>query len=281
MNHDSLRLVAKIKFTGRIVTLTGLHIGGSDVGLKIGGADQVVVKDPKTGRPYIPGSSLKGKIRCLLEKAGFCCDGNGIDIGRHRRRLDRAGEMIQVPPCKCGKCKVCELFGIPADAIRELGQEKGVDRVLMGRLIFRDAPLDEECARRMDSWRYISAPYVEIKTEVAIDRLTSAANPRNFERVPANAEFRFETIMDIWDNDPVAEYISLFLEGFRLLANDYLGGNGTRGYGAVRIILEDIRKIDLTKAGSDFTQWTPDGISVPWVEPPYSTEVTGVSSSNT
>ncbi len=59
-------LKGKLIISGYITTETGLHIGGISETLKIGGVDIQVIKDP-LGRTYIPGSSLKGKIRSLLE----------------------------------------------------------------------------------------------------------------------------------------------------------------------------------------------------------------------
>jgi len=55
------------KLTGQIELLSGLHIGGGDDTMKIGGIDNGVIKDINTDKPYIPGSSLKGKMRSLLE----------------------------------------------------------------------------------------------------------------------------------------------------------------------------------------------------------------------
>lgn len=102
-----MQLKRKIIVEGDIKLLTGLHIGGSEQEIKIGGVDNPVIK---TGdRPYIPGSSLKGKLRSLLEKK-------------------EGKETI----CVCGECNVCRLFGTSAEKARE-----------PGRLIVRDSePLD-------------------------------------------------------------------------------------------------------------------------------------------
>lgn len=67
MNNKG-KLTRKIKIEGRIIALSGLHIGGSNTGMSIGGADATVVRNPLTNEPYIPGSSLKGKMRSLLER---------------------------------------------------------------------------------------------------------------------------------------------------------------------------------------------------------------------
>ena len=90
--------------------------------------------------------------------------------------------------------------------------------------------------------------YAEIKTEVAIDRITSAATPRQQERVLAGTTFGpFQMIQSFYtqgQGDPQAQLeneIQLFdtvLKGMELLADDYLGGSGSRGYG--QIAFEDL-----------------------------------------
>ena len=59
-------LLGKIMITGTLTALTGLRVGGASGGLKIGGVDLNVITDPQ-GKPYIPGSSIKGKTRALAE----------------------------------------------------------------------------------------------------------------------------------------------------------------------------------------------------------------------
>jgi len=61
-------LLGRILITGGIRAVTGLHIGGSPGALAIGNVDMPVIRNPVTGQPYIPGSSLKGKMRSLSEK---------------------------------------------------------------------------------------------------------------------------------------------------------------------------------------------------------------------
>src|SRR5574342_1059818 len=63
-----LRLVGKLILAGELHCETGLHIGAGKGSLEIGGADNPVVKDA-FGRPYVPGSSLRGKLRALLEQS--------------------------------------------------------------------------------------------------------------------------------------------------------------------------------------------------------------------
>jgi CRISPR-associated protein Csm3 len=54
----------RLKYTATLEVMTGLHIGGESGDFEIGGLDNPVVKT--RGEPYIPGSSLKGKMRSLL-----------------------------------------------------------------------------------------------------------------------------------------------------------------------------------------------------------------------
>src|SRR5689334_12394819 len=65
---QEIRLLGRIFLQGSIRLKTGLHIGGAASTLSIGGVDNQVIRDSLTGRPYIPGSSLRGKMRSLSEK---------------------------------------------------------------------------------------------------------------------------------------------------------------------------------------------------------------------
>lgn len=226
MTDAKAHLVKKLIFSGNITTLTGLHIGGSEVGLQIGGADKVVVRNPKDNTPYIPGSSLKGKMRALLERAHCTAHADFV-------RDDQHG------PCKCGDCDVCSVFGVSV-------AEKNRDRTQAGRLLVRDAMMtNASVVSRMPN---LLTDYTELKTEVSIDRLTSAANPRNFERVPAGAEFSFELVLNLFEGDAEHKFVGLIEEGLRLVAYDAIGGQSSRGYGRVRIQLD--RRVEL--ATTDF-----------------------------
>ena len=56
----------KIIIKTDLTVLTGLHIGSSDAYSAIGTVDSPVIKSSKDGKPIIPGSSLKGKLRSLI-----------------------------------------------------------------------------------------------------------------------------------------------------------------------------------------------------------------------
>lgn len=203
-NQDNgFKLVKKIFIGGTIEAKTGLSIGGSSVGLEIGGADKVVVRNPLTNQPYIPGSSIKGKMRSLLEKLeGKIGTGGG--------------------PCNCGTCLICQVFGVAAEK-----------KKMPARLIVRDSDLKNP--ELLEKSKFTDMPYTEVKTEVVIDRITSAATPRSFERVPAGAIFNLKLVCNIYQGDEEQEILDKVFEALTLVQEDYLGGSGTRGYGEVKI----------------------------------------------
>lgn len=209
----SIRLKGKVFIEGRIRAVTGLHIGAGRAAIEIGGQDNPVVRDPLTRRPYIPGSSLKGKIRSLLERR----DGLPLNqaIGQSRIHICKR-------PAEFQGCAVCHIFGIP-------GNEPHSQPT---RLVVRDVPMTPESADRLGDLD-LDTPYAEIKWEVAIDRITSAANPRQVERVPAGAEFGpAQLVFSVYEGDDPAWFRTL-IDGLVMLEDDYLGGYGSRGSGRV------------------------------------------------
>lgn len=234
------KLEKKVFINGTIETKTGLSVGGSSVGLEVGGADKVVVRNPITNQPYIPGSSLKGKMRSLLEKLE-----NQLTI-----KKDDKGNLTAMP-CKCGKCLICQVFGVSAE-------EEG----LPTRLIVRDSELKE--VEELLKAKNTDMPYTELKTEVVIDRITSAATPRQFERVPAGAVFSLNLICNIYEGDDEKELLDKIFEGLKLVQDDYLGGSGTRGYGEVKFKIEEpIKYKDQDSYEKDSGKNNLDGVNVP------------------
>jgi CRISPR-associated protein Csm3 len=207
-----MKLLDKIVLKGTITLETGMHIGGAKTALDIGGLDLPVIKTPK-GVPYIPGSSLKGKIRTLLaKKEGYLDIENDSDILRKMF----GGLEVREEPKKNRKYRPQEIT----------------------RLIFRDAYLDVEKFKQdfPEKEVKLETEFSEVKTENTIDRKTGKAqHPRTIERVPAGAVFHFEIILDKYDTDNSDEFEAKLKEGFALLEKDYLGGSGTRGYGKVKI----------------------------------------------
>ncbi len=219
-----IQLQGRIFLTFDIIAKTGLHIGGSDEGISIGGVDKTVIRDPLTNYPYIPGSSLRGKIRSLSEKYTGAVQNNPIG-------------GVTIHTCKTeaeyNECDICHIFGLPGE--KEFSSPT--------RLIVRDVHLTQASAKALNEIR-TDLPYTEVKTEVAIDRVTSAANPRQMERVPAGAVFgKAEMVYSVYHGDGFDRAADLrrfntVITGLQLLEDDYLGGLGSRGSG--RVVLQAI-----------------------------------------
>jgi CRISPR-associated protein Csm3 len=95
-----------------------------------------------------------------------------------------------------------------------------------------DAPLDPESITPQMR-ENLDDELTEVKSENAVDRITSQANPRTLERVPAGARFRVRFVMDVLCEED-APLFARVVEGLRLLEDDALGGGGSRGSGRVR-----------------------------------------------
>ena len=201
------KLQQKVIINGDIVLKTGTHIGGTNSQMGIGGADKLVIRNPLNRMPIIPGSSLKGKMRGLLE----------LLLGKYDQ--EKLGEVGNDP-------EITKLFGSSAK-----------DNSHPSRLIVRDAVLKPEKIKEGD-WDNTDMYYAEAKTEVSINRLTSRANPRTFERVPAGAVFEFEMVVNVVSTDKQVDEVredllNLLARGMELLQDDYIGGQGSRGYGQI------------------------------------------------
>jgi CRISPR-associated protein Csm3 len=162
---SEINLYGRVFINTNILAVTGLHIGGSGTGLEIGGVDKAVIRNPLNNRPYIPGSSLRGKMRSQTEKRLGLPQNNRIaQVTIHTCKK-------QEEYAKNGGCPVCVVFGVPAE----------VEYSQPARLVVRDASLTDESAEKLDNAN-TELRFAEIKTEVAIDRVTSAATPRTLER---------------------------------------------------------------------------------------------------
>ena len=212
------QLVKKIKINTSITLITGLHIGGNSENVEIGGIDNPVIKLASKGDvPYIPGSSLKGKMRCLLEQAA----------GAPKVGLD---------------AKVNNLFGITESKANNTTNQPS-------KIIVRDAMLSDDSKKMLLDCDNLDMPYTENKFENVIDRVKGIAqHPRQTERVPAGAEFNAEFIINVWDDDKEEELMALFEKGIRLLENDYLGGSGSRGYGQIKF--GEMKRTELSDANN-------------------------------
>ena len=217
-----MRLKNVITISGKIYCITGLCIGGSSNALEIGGISQEVIKNPLTKEPYIPGSSLKGKMRSELEKKY----GSKKQVGKDKFITD------EVNPCGCGKrnCLICTIFGVHNNKWAKSGPT---------RIIVRDAMFTEEFRSVIKNLPIAYGSYLERKVENIIQRDTGKANsPRTIERIPEGASFNFEIILRVFEGDDAKAMLECVEEGLRLVELSYLGGNGSRGSGQVKFEYE-------------------------------------------
>jgi len=216
---SSLKLKKHVVITGTLTCKTGMRIGGSKDDIEIGGTDNPIIRDPVTRLPYIPGSSLKGKLRSLLEYKEGKVGPDGA-------------------PCGCGQptCQVCRIFGPHKKTDHGLGPT---------RIIVRDAPLSEESRAALEPLLEQGIDYAEVKRENWIDRRTGVAGKgglRTQERVPAGTKFDLTIHVRLFEGDDEKGIIGFIEQGLKGLEKEYLGGSGTRGYGwvGVQYQIEDV-----------------------------------------
>lgn len=209
-----MKLNKFVSITGIIHCETGLRIGGSKEGVvEPGGSENTVIRHPITSLPYIPGSSLKGKMRSLLE----------LDATFSGATIKEDGK-----PCACGTCMVCKTFGSHGMANKEVT-----------RILVRDCSLTEDSEKRLrDAQEEKGLNFAEIKSENIINRKTGVAADKGLrtqERVPAGTEFKMNITLKLFDGDDKEKFVNFVKKGLDLLQKDYLGSSGSRGYGKVNI----------------------------------------------
>jgi len=225
--NTELKLIGKLVLEGDLSCETGLHIGAGKGSLEIGGADNPVVKDA-FGRPYIPGSSLRGRLRSLLEhSSGLTAPAELVYLSR------RKGQEVRIHQSDRPDDEICVLFGRnPGRMERVQGEAMESRTATPSRLTVYDAPLDADSIT-VQMRENLDDEITEVKSENAVDRITSQSNPRTLERVPAGARFRIRLVVDLLC-EADKELVPRVAEGLRLLEDDALGGGGSRGSGRVR-----------------------------------------------
>ena len=211
-----------LTLNGQIELLSGLHIGGGDDTMKIGGIDNQVIKDINTNKPYIPGSSLKGKMRSLLEWNGKLVapfeDGKPFGSEKLEKILDSNDKKNAI--------NLIKLFG---DSNAKNKSEYGLTRISVSDCYIIDEQIEKINDGKMKP--------LEAKMENTIDRVTGTAKhgvgARQTERVPAGVKFNFNIKLKILDGDDDKALKEMVELGLSLVENDYLGGSGSRGYGRV------------------------------------------------
>ncbi len=253
-----MKLVGKIIITGTIKTLTGLHIGGSKTSLRIGNIDNGVIKTA-LDKPYIPGSSIKGKLRSLLarvEGSLFFSNQNKEaekkrvekQINNGKTDLESYQGLIQEATTDEDINYIMELFGYSGDS-----DDKS--RIKHTRLLVRDAFLKNETIKEETENENLKKDkpnpifkqgYTDNKWENVIDRITGTAeHPRQLERVPVGAEFGLELVYSIYedakeDTNILKNHLERLLLALQLLQDDGIGGSISRGYGKVKVTVGKI-----------------------------------------
>lgn len=255
------QLLGKLHVKSILIVETGLHIGGGGEALNIGGLDKPVIRDPITQHPYLPGSSIKGKLRSILERllnkplnrkgsrdtyryeSGDLVDGvTEIDAQYVKFQGARTCEVSRVFGSTGVKCWIETEIARREELLDDKSESKQIDgkayskitgRNAPARLIVRDCHLIEDSAKELesiDTGLYMT----EWKFENGLDRVTAAANPRQVERVPKGAKFQFEMVYTVEDATQAREDLRNILRAILVLEDDALGGHGSRGYGKIK-----------------------------------------------
>ncbi|HPY76205.1 MAG TPA: type III-A CRISPR-associated RAMP protein Csm3 [Anaerohalosphaeraceae bacterium] len=217
---DFKKIVSIKKITGKVCVQTGLHIGGSAETMEIGGVDNPILRNPANNEPYIPGSSLKGKMRSLMEW--------------HLGKLNPKGDVYMD---KNPNCPITRVFGHNADKENPVGPT---------RLIVRDCFLSRESRQLFKEGQDIT----EVKHENSVNRITAMANPRPLERVVPGVTFDLDIVYRVIDTGDGGQtdqqnFHDVVLKALALVERDYLGGAGSRGCGKVKFSVKDETGKDL------------------------------------
>lgn len=220
MSNNMKTIIDKLKISAEIKLLTGMHIGKSNDFAPIGAVDSVVITDPLTKQPIIPGSTLKGKLRTMLAKL----ETEGSVLKNH----NEDNEIIK------------RLFG-------------SSNPVTEARLQFYDIFLSNADELKNKETDLL---YTEIKFENTINRTTAVANPRQLERVPAGAKFEFKLVYNCEDEFDLEEDIENLAKALKMIQLDYIGGSGTRGYGKITFSDFKVECAELTDKKIDISNVT-------------------------
>ncbi|NWF92140.1 MAG: type III-A CRISPR-associated RAMP protein Csm3 [Syntrophaceae bacterium] len=222
---ENLGFLGKVIIRSNIEVKTGMRIGGSMGGLKIGGVDLNVITDP-AGKPYIPGSSLKGKMRSLIERVE--ASGNSAFWNKKDKDGNVVGHQCETDN-DYKNCSVCRIWGILGDA---RFREPTLTRITVCDAYLVESSITEEMKENLE------LKWTEVKFETAINRITGTAlggSLRQAERVPAGAKFEDDGGLILFNVfvEPDKDLLKKVFVAMELLEHDYLGGMGSRGYGRI------------------------------------------------
>lgn len=254
-------LLGKVVFKGNIVLKTGLHIGGSQESMQIGGLDLPVIRDSGNNLPYIPGSSLKGKLRSTLEKIGERLKDGKKEKLAFNRNIGTFRNKLFIHCCEDLRyaihCDVCRIFGSSGD---DRAMQKGEKAENFPSLLsVRDALLDETLIG-------VTSQYTEAKVETGIDRANMSANPRRVERVLPDNRFNFEMVYSVealaprerdglsFPEDAVKKDLGNIMTCLEIIQSEGIGGYTSRGYGKVEFIFSEFSGKPLSYFRGDTTK---------------------------
>jgi len=239
------KLIKKIRISVPMKLITGMRIGDSKENVEIGGVDNPVIRRRDNNQPYVPGSSLKGKMRSLLELvAGENADStsqqhSGSFICQLFGSGDNTSELNKIK----SKAEKGELTPQEATSLTESWEGR------KSRLIVRDAYLTKESVDKLLNSEFTDMPYTEIKMENVINRVKGAAeHPRQMERVPPGAAFQVNMIINVFERDNESKMYQQVMSSMKLLETDYLGSSGSRGYGQVEFDFSKMEKTEISTA---------------------------------
>ncbi len=210
------------RFEIQLELLSGMHITGGDDTFDIGGPDSQVIKNPLNGEPYIPGSSLKGKLRSLLDLK------YGNVVEDKKKTKDKYDYKIDVN----SEAKDCLVLFEPTEGFNPQ----------ITRGIFRDLVLTENSKKEIQD-ALGERIFTEIKAENKINRFKGTADsPRFIERVPTGSCFvGYIDVME-FDGDPIDKLLDYLKEALDLLEYSFIGGSGSRGYGRVKVNCQELEE---------------------------------------
>ncbi|HXK89816.1 MAG TPA: CRISPR-associated RAMP protein Csx7 [Thermosynergistes sp.] len=239
---DRSQLRARCRITGRIVLDTALHIGGGRN--PSAATDSPVVRDG-AGRPFIPGSSLKGAFRAAVERLvpnipNLRTCGLSDDSDACANRLRKAlKDRKNIPEAEL----LALLDSVLCDTCRTFGSTH-----LASVALFHDAPINEV-------WNALPEVPTQIRDGVGIDRDSERAREGikyDFEVVPPQTSFDFTMTLEN-PNERDLGLIALGLQEF-IIGMIPLGGIRSRGLGRYHLEGVKVESVDFgdPKAMTDY-----------------------------
>ena len=207
------KLNERLVFEGYIEAVTPLHIGSGrgEIEREERGIDLPVIRDVR-GVPYVPGSSIKGRVRAEAERIARSM---GYEVCEAPNPDNMCGSKVDSEE---RLCIICKIFGTAGKKFARASKVK-----------FRDAfPLGE-------------VEREEVRTGVSLDRETGAVYKGmlyTVEAVPAGTRFGLEVVAD----NLTDEELRILNAAFKSVEDTCLGGQSSRGFGKVKIVIERVRR---------------------------------------